>query len=98
MGQTVRGTPFTENAHGEPNHYECENPIPYAETAACRMSDSISERKITKPSAEPIGASTARSGCGIRPSTLRSRLHTPAMFASEPFGFPAASFLPSGVV
>ena len=40
----------------------------------------------------------ARSGCGIRPTTLCSRLHTPAMFASEPFGFAAASSRPSGVV
>src|SRR5450759_1035188 len=70
----------------------------YAETAACLMSDSISERKITSPSADPSAASTARSGCGISPTTLRSRLHMPAIFASEPFGLAAASSRPSGVV
>src|SRR5439155_18444250 len=46
----------------------------------------ISERKITRPSLDPISGSVARSGCGIRPSTLRSRLSTPAMLSSDPLG------------
>ena len=65
---------------------------------AAVASDSTSDWKITKPSAEPSADSTARSGCGIRPATLRSRLQMPAMLWSEPLGLPAASFAPSGVV
>ena len=50
-----------------------------------------SEANSTPPSAEPVSGSTACSGWGIRPMTLRSRLHTAAMSRSEPFGFwPAA--------
>src|SRR6266851_3250532 len=45
------------------------------------------ERKIFAPSALPSRASHARSGCGINPNTLRSRLQTPAMFSIDPFGF-----------
>src|SRR5437899_1042468 len=44
------------------------------------------ERRMTSPSVEPISGSVARSGCGIRPSTLRSRLSTPAMSSSDPLG------------
>src|SRR5260370_1308053 len=65
---------------------------------AAETSDSTSDRKITRPSAEPSANSTARSGCGIRPATLRSRLQMPAMLWSEPLGLPAESFPPSGVV
>ena len=43
----------------------------------------------------------ARSGCGIKPSTFRSRLQIPAMACSEPFGFasrsPGAASWPLGV-
>src|SRR5438874_5774669 len=48
---------------------------------------SIIDRKIFAPSALPSRASHARSGCGIKPKTFRSRLQTPAMFSIEPFGF-----------
>src|SRR3954452_2153705 len=44
------------------------------------------ERRMTSPSLDPISGSVARSGCGIRPITLRSRLSTPAMSSSEPLG------------
>src|SRR5258708_9069622 len=54
----------------------------YAETAALLMSDSISERKITTPSVEPSAASSARSGCGIKPITFRPPLHLPPTSAS----------------
>src|SRR6185436_8061146 len=40
----------------------------------------------TSPSVEPISGSAARSGCGIIPITLRSRLSTPAMSRAEPLG------------
>src|SRR5262249_12091904 len=42
--------------------------------------------KITRPSAEPTSGSEARSGCGIRPITLRRSLQIPAMSRSDPFG------------
>ena len=45
-----------------------------------------SELRITSPSVEPISGSAARSGCGIMPSTLRSRFRMPAMSRSEPLG------------
>src|SRR5258708_25607540 len=59
---------------------------------------STMERKITRPSSEFRADSTARSGCGIRPATLRSRLQMPAMLFMEPLGLPGLSSLPSGVV
>src|ERR1700677_2355618 len=44
------------------------------------------ERKMTRPSLEPINGSAARSGCGINPSTLRPALRTAAMSRCEPLG------------
>ncbi len=46
-----------------------------------------SESNRARPSVEPVSASTACSGCGIRPTTLPASLQTPAMSATEPFGF-----------
>ena len=43
--------------------------------------------KIHLPSSLPSSGSQARSGCGIRPATLRRSLQMPAMFCSEPLGF-----------
>ena len=48
------------------------------------------ERKRTRPSVEPRRGSSARSGCGMRPTTVPEALQTPAIFRSEPFGFAAA--------
>ena len=42
--------------------------------------------KTTRPSVEPISGSVARSGCGIMPITLRSRLRMPAMSRSGAVG------------
>src|SRR3954469_25326214 len=46
------------------------------------------------PSSLPSSASEARSGCGIRPTTLPRALHVPAMLATEPFGFALADAPP----
>src|SRR5205814_1637699 len=46
------------------------------------------------PSLEPSKALQARSGCGIRPSTLPSSLMMPAMLRSDPFGFASALGFP----
>jgi len=70
----------------------------YAGTLIRRAKLPTIDRKITNPSSDPSRASLARSGCGINPITLRSRLQIPAMLASEPFGFAAGSSRPSGVV
>ena len=43
-----------------------------------------------RPSALPSTGSQARSGCGIRPTTLRASLQMPAMLLSEPFGLAAS--------
>ncbi len=43
--------------------------------------------KRRRPSVEPVSASTACSGWGIRPSTLPASLRTPAMSRAEPLGF-----------
>ena len=50
-----------------------------ADAARCSM-----DWKTTSPSVEPISGSVARSGWGIMPITLRSRLSTPAILRSEP--------------
>src|ERR1700730_16129067 len=84
-----RACPCTEI--GIFDHYQ-------AVALAAPTSASIIERKITRPSAESRADSTARSGWGIRPATLRSRLQMPAMLVIGPLGFPAASLEPSGVV
>src|SRR5215472_11826371 len=55
---------------------------------------SIIDRKIFAPSALPSRASDARSGCGMRPKTFRSRLQMPAMFSVEPFGFASGTIRP----
>ena len=51
-----------------------------------RGRDCSMDSKTTRPSAEPIRASLARSGWGIMPMTLRSRLRMPAMSRREPLG------------
>ena len=54
----------------------------------------ISASKIARPSLDPSSGSAARSGWGIRPTTLRSALHTPATARALPLGFAAASGCP----
>src|SRR2546428_4240577 len=49
---------------------------------------------IRYPSVPPNSASTQRSGCGMRPKTLPVSFVTPAMFPSDPLGFPAAVATP----
>ena len=49
--------------------------------------DASIDSKTPIPSVEPINGSQARSGCGIMPITLRSRLRIPAIERAEPFGF-----------
>src|SRR5260370_41906374 len=56
----------------------------------------MAERKMTSPSSPPSNASQARSGCGIRPTTLPRAFEMPAMFRSEPLGFESAVTRPSG--
>src|SRR5262249_12829548 len=70
----------------------------YAVAFAAPTRASTIDLKTTRPSAESSAPSIARSGCGIRPPTLRSRLQIPAMLCIEPLGLPAASSEPSGVV
>jgi hypothetical protein len=55
---------------------------------------SIIETKIFAPSVLPSCGSEARSGCGIKPKTFRSRLQIPAMFWIEPFGFASGTTRP----
>src|SRR5258707_5383214 len=52
--------------------------------------EAVSERKISRPSLEPSISSQARSGWGIMPRTLRSRLQMPAIFEREPLGLAAS--------
>ncbi len=47
--------------------------------------ESCSRKSVARPRS-PGSASLARSGCGIRPATLRCSLQMPAMLSSEPFG------------
>ncbi len=55
-----------------------------------------SERKMGLPSEEPSRSSHARSGCGISPSTLRSREQMPAMWSREPLMFDSSPDSPAG--
>ena len=52
----------------------------------CTAAAATMDWKITIPSVDPCSGSVASSGCGIKPSTLRSRLRMPAMSRSEPLG------------
>ena len=52
---------------------------------------------IPSPSSEPRTASTAVSGCGMRPATLPAALVTPAIARSEPFGFARSASSPATV-
>src|SRR5690606_36414693 len=47
------------------------------------------------PSVEPSSASTARSGCGMRPSTLPATFTIPTIPCIEPFGFASSVTRPS---
>ena len=53
------------------------------------------EWKMASPSMPPTAFSAARSGWGIRPSTVPSSLTTPAMFSSEPLGLASLVRRPS---
>src|SRR5439155_21026931 len=57
---------------------------------ASRATQACTARKSFRPSSLPVRRSTACSGCGMRPTTFRPGLHTPAILASAPFGFPSA--------
>ena len=57
---------------------------------------SISERKSLQPSSPPASIrSTACSGWGIRPKTLKRSLATPAIARIEPFGFASSLAWPA---
>jgi hypothetical protein len=45
---------------------------------------------------EPRRASIASSGCGMRPSTLRFSLNTPAIWLIEPLRLCSGASVPSG--
>src|SRR4029078_10403872 len=57
--------------------------------------DATNEAMIPSPSADPRTASTAVSGCGIRPATLPAALMTPAIARREPFGLARSSSPPA---
>src|SRR5262249_47096406 len=67
--------------------------------AGSPRSSAIADRNRARPSSPPLpsSASTARSGWGMRPTTLPRALVTPAMFCCEPLGLAAADASPSGV-
>ena len=59
-------------------------------SAPCRDRALTTDSNSTRPSALPSTRSQARSGCGIRPTTLRASLQIPAMLRTEPFGLAAS--------
>ena len=67
---------------------------PTLSTAPWLESACITDSNITRPSALPSAASQARSGCGIRPTTLRRALQMPAMLFSAPLGLAASVICP----
>src|ERR1700722_6004718 len=69
--------------------------LPQAALAIRPSSPPAKPSRINRPSAEPKIASLARSGCGIRPATLRASLQMPAMLRNEPFGLAASVNWPS---
>src|SRR5690349_7862150 len=54
---------------------------------ATRVRAWIAERNRINPSSPPSRGSQARSGCGIKPTTLPCAFEIPAMFRAEPLGF-----------
>ncbi len=73
----------------------------------CSLTSSVGDRhrvasaatalwNILIPWSLPRSVSEQRSGCGIRPTTLPSRLQMPAMLRTAPFGFDASVTSPSG--
>ena len=54
------------------------------------VSVSTTDSNSSRPSRLPRAGSQARSGCGIRPTTLRAALQMPAMLSSAPFGLASA--------
>jgi len=54
--------------------------------ASLHPSASNNPSNSARPSVPPSSGSTTRSGCGIRPSTLRFSLRMPAIFRALPLG------------
>src|SRR5262249_22522616 len=77
----------------------CSGRLQPAVTAAGRLKPAPTlaeiERKTPSPSAQPSNPSEQRSGCGIMPMTLRSRLQMPAIDRAEPFGLASLVRRPS---
>ena len=70
----------------------------HARSSAPARSDDTTDSKRTRPSALPSTVSHARSGCGIRPTTLRFVLQMPAMLSMRCRSDSAASVIwPGGV-
>ena len=59
------------------------------QAAARAVAAPTNPRKSTSPSTDPSSAWLARSGWGMRPTTLPSSLAMPAMASNEPFGLSA---------
>ncbi len=60
---------------------------PQAAVSSRSRAASTSDPSTSVPSVEPSSGSTACSGCGISPKTLPVSFLTPAIAATEPFGF-----------
>ena len=71
--------------------------VPRSATAPWLESALTTDSNRTRPSALPSAGSHARSGCGIRPTTLRCSLQMPAMLFSAPLGLAASVICPRGV-
>src|SRR6185295_10669652 len=73
--------------------------LAHARTSLKGVSEAAVPASRARPSELPSSASTERSGCGIRPSTLPCSLAMPAIARAAPFGFSSwsnAQIEPSG--
>src|SRR4029079_5825365 len=74
---------------------DCDVAPPRGVTDHTLAKEEAIDLTTASPSALPRRASEHRSGWGIMPRTLRSRLQMPAMLRAEPFGFADRRTLPS---
>jgi len=77
-------------------HSQLLSAVASAAEVCCATKCATMESNTLRPSTWRSASSAARSGCGIRPSTLPRSLTMPAMLLTAPFGFADSVRRPSG--
>src|SRR5262249_34512743 len=95
-GETLLGGQLRRDGGRAGGHQGPGTTVGSRRPPACRIpSHACTERNSLRPASLPTRRSTACSGWGMRPTTLRPGLQTPAMLASEPLGLTSGTERPA---